>query len=45
LLTALAVHLASDGFTVAHASEADIAAALEDEDLAEGMKVTGDWPY
>ena len=45
LLTALAVHLASDGFTVAHASEADIAAALEDEDLAEGMKVNGDWPY
>ncbi|WP_232701193.1 M28 family peptidase [Halobacterium wangiae] len=45
LLTALAVELADDGFTVAHASEADIAAALEDEDLAEGMKVTGDWPY
>ena len=45
LLTALAVHLASEEFTVAHATEADIAAALEDEDLAEGMKITGDWPY
>jgi Zn-dependent M28 family amino/carboxypeptidase len=45
LLTELAVHLASDDFTVAHASEADIAAQLEAEDLAEGMKITGDWPY
>jgi Zn-dependent M28 family amino/carboxypeptidase len=45
LLTDLAVALASDDFAVAHASEADIAAALEDEDLAEGMKITGDWPY
>jgi len=45
LLTDLAVRLADDGFAVAHASEADIAAALEDEDLAEGMKITGDWPY
>jgi Zn-dependent M28 family amino/carboxypeptidase len=45
LLTELAVHLASDEFSVAHATEADIAAALEDEDLAEGMKITGDWPY
>src|SRR6056297_3122060 len=33
LLTDLAVRLADDGFAVAHASEADIAAALEDEDL------------
>ncbi|WP_232687886.1 M28 family peptidase [Halobacterium zhouii] len=45
LLTELAVHLASDNFSVAHASEADVAAQLEDEDLAEGMKITGDWPY
>jgi len=45
LLTELAARLADDGFAVAHASEADIAAALEDEDLAEGMKTTGDWPY
>ncbi|MFC3478677.1 M28 family peptidase [Halobacterium litoreum] len=45
LLTALAVRLASDDFAVAHASEADVASALEAEDLAEGMKITGDWPY
>jgi len=45
LLTALAVRLAGDDFAVAHASEADVASALEDEDLAEGMKITGDWPY
>ncbi|MFB6069267.1 MAG: M28 family peptidase [Halobacterium sp.] len=45
LLTELAVRLASDEFAVAHASEADVAAALEDDDLAEGMKITGDWPY
>jgi Zn-dependent M28 family amino/carboxypeptidase len=45
LLTEFAVRLADDGFAVAHASEADIAAELEDEDLAEGMKITGDWPY
>jgi len=45
LLTELAVELASDGFAVAHASPEDIAAALEAEDQAEGMKITGDWPY
>lgn len=45
LLAELAVRLASDKFSVAHATESDIAAALEDEDLAEGMKITGDWPY
>ena len=45
LLADLAVDLASDDFTVAHASPEDIAAALEREDLAEGMKITGDWPY
>jgi len=45
LLTDLAVDLASDDFTVAHASPDDIAAALEREDLAEGMQITGDWPY
>jgi Zn-dependent M28 family amino/carboxypeptidase len=44
-LTELAVEIASDEFAVAHASEADVAAALEAEDLAEGMKITGDWPY
>ncbi|MFC7045181.1 M28 family peptidase [Halobacteriaceae archaeon GCM10025711] len=45
LLADLAVDLADDGFAVAHASPEDIAAALEDQDLAKGMKVTGDWPY
>ncbi|MBP2252185.1 Zn-dependent M28 family amino/carboxypeptidase [Halarchaeum solikamskense] len=45
LLTALAVALADDGFTVAHAAPADIAAACEAQDLAAGMRVTGDWPY
>jgi Zn-dependent M28 family amino/carboxypeptidase len=45
LLTELAVALADAEFAVAHASEADIAAALEEEDLAAGMKITGDWPY
>jgi Zn-dependent M28 family amino/carboxypeptidase len=45
LLADLAVDLAADEFTVAHASTDDIAAALEREDLAEGMRITGDWPY
>ncbi|WP_336034219.1 M28 family metallopeptidase [Halobacterium yunchengense] len=45
LLAALTVELAGDDFAVAHASEADVAAALEDEGLAAGMRVTGDWPY
>ncbi|QDX41533.1 M28 family peptidase [Salarchaeum sp. JOR-1] len=45
LLTDLAVDLASDEFAVAHASPADIASQLEDEDKAKGMKITGDWPY
>lgn len=45
LLTALAVRLADEGFSVAHAAPEDIAAALEEENKAEGMKVTGDWPY
>ncbi|MFW5937975.1 MAG: M28 family peptidase [Halanaeroarchaeum sp.] len=45
LLTELARHLASNKFGVAHASPDDIAAALEDEDKAKGMKVIGDWPF
>ncbi len=45
LLAELVVEIASDEFAVAHASEADVADALEAEDLAEGMKITGDWPY
>lgn len=45
LLTALAVTLGDEGFTVAHAAPADIAAACEAQDLAAGMRVTGDWPF
>ncbi|MCF2165656.1 M28 family metallopeptidase [Halobacterium salinarum] len=45
LLAALAARLADDGFAVAHASEADVAAGLTDAGLAEGMQITGDWPY
>ncbi|XVH30743.1 M28 family peptidase [Haloferacaceae archaeon DSL9] len=45
LLTELVVELADDETAVDHRDPADIAAALEAEDLAEGMKVTGDWPY
>jgi Zn-dependent M28 family amino/carboxypeptidase len=45
ILTELARHLASDEVSVAHASPDDIAAALEDEEKATGMKVIGDWPF
>jgi Zn-dependent M28 family amino/carboxypeptidase len=45
LVTALVAHLARTDVSVAHRSRADVAAALEDQDLAEGMRVTGDWPY
>jgi Zn-dependent M28 family amino/carboxypeptidase len=45
LLTELVVHLARDDVTVEHRSPEAIAADLEDENQAEGMKVIGDWPY
>jgi len=45
LLTELVVELADDDRTVARRDPEAIAAQLEDEDLAEGMKITGDWPY
>ena len=45
LLTELTVHLASEEVSIEHKSPDEIADYLEDEDLAEGMKVTGDWPY
>ncbi|UPV73462.1 M28 family metallopeptidase [Halorussus limi] len=45
LLTELTVRLASDDFEVARKDPEEIAAALEDEDQAEGMKIIGDWPY
>ena len=31
--------------TIGHREPEDIAADLESQDLAEGMKITGDWPY
>ena len=45
LLTELTVRLASDESEIPHRDPAEIAAALEDEDQAEGMKIIGDWPY
>jgi len=45
LLTDLAVELADADFDVSHKDPQDIAVALEEEGIAEGMKVTGDWPY
>jgi hypothetical protein len=45
LLTELTVRLAGDEFSVARKDPEEIAAALEDEDQAAGMKVIGDWPY
>ncbi|WP_254273109.1 M28 family peptidase [Haloarcula marina] len=43
LVTELALTLTET--TVDHRSPDDIAAALEAERLAEGMRITGDWPY
>lgn len=45
LLTELVCELASEETTVEHRPPEEIAAALEDEDQAAGMKVIGDWPY
>jgi Zn-dependent M28 family amino/carboxypeptidase len=45
LLTALVVDLASEDRTVERRSPEAIVDDLEDQDLAEGMKITGDWPY
>lgn len=45
LLTELVVHLASDDARVEHRPSEAIAADLEDQGLAEGMRITGDWPY
>ncbi|MFA9415135.1 M28 family peptidase [Natrinema sp. HArc-T2] len=45
LLTAYVVALAREDVTVDHRSPDAIAADLEAQDLAEGMKITGDWPY
>ncbi|WP_254528976.1 M28 family peptidase [Natrinema gelatinilyticum] len=45
LLTAYVVELARDEVTVEHREPAAIAADLESQGLAEGMRITGDWPY
>ncbi|WP_411968120.1 M28 family peptidase [Haloferax sp. YSSS75] len=45
LLTELTVELARSDREIPHADPDDIAAALEAEDQAKGMKVTGDWPF
>jgi Zn-dependent M28 family amino/carboxypeptidase len=45
LLTDLVVDLTSGDRAVEHRSTEEIVADLEEQDLAEGMKVTGDWPY
>ncbi|GAB7018031.1 M28 family peptidase [Halostagnicola bangensis] len=44
LLTDLVVHLAGDA-TVEHRTPEAMADDLEEQNLAEGMQVTGDWPY
>jgi len=45
LIAALVVHLASDDVAIGHRDPEDIAKQLEDENLAESMQITGDWPY
>jgi len=45
LLTELVVQLTAADREIPHRDPGDIASQLEDEDLAEGMKITGDWPY
>jgi Zn-dependent M28 family amino/carboxypeptidase len=45
LLTELVVELAADSTTISPRDPTSIAAQLEAEDLAEGMRIIGDWPY
>jgi len=45
LLTELAVELAAADFDAERKSDDEVAAALAAQDLAEGMRITGDWPY
>ncbi len=45
VLTELVVELAGEDTDVGGRDPDDIASQLEAEDLAEGMKVIGDWPY
>lgn len=45
LLADLVVNLADEGTEIPHKAESEMADRLEDEDLAAGMRITGDWPY
>ncbi len=45
LLTELIVHLTSDDVSTEHKSTDELITMLEDQDLAEGMRIIGDWPY
>lgn len=45
LLTALVVELADQSTDIPHRDSESIADQLESEGYAEGMRVTGDWPY
>jgi len=45
LLTELVVDIASEDTTVPHRGREEIADQLVAENLAEGMRVIGDWPY
>ncbi|MFB6117551.1 M28 family peptidase [Halosegnis sp.] len=45
VLTELVVEIADETTTIPHRDPQAIAAELEEQDLAEGMKVTGDWPF
>jgi Zn-dependent M28 family amino/carboxypeptidase len=45
LLTELAVTLADGSVNPDHKTPAEIADALEAQGLAEGMRITGDWPF
>ncbi|MFB6104897.1 MAG: M28 family peptidase [Halobacteriaceae archaeon] len=45
LLTDLTVAFAADDLEAEPVKESTIADALEDQDLAEGMKLIGDWPF
>ncbi|WP_049925137.1 M28 family peptidase [Halopiger goleimassiliensis] len=45
LLTDLVVDLAAADRSIEHRSSEEIVADLEAQNLAEGMRITGDWPY
>lgn len=45
LLAEIATRLASDEYRLPRRDTADIAAEAENQDLAEGMRATGNWPF